>query len=402
MLIKLFKYLLTIPIVFIVIVIVLINANILYQPAISIQSGDTIQYELITELRGLKRALNENADIKMQSVYPEGYVFLNAIYALAWSSFLHDEGHHQYFSEGHAEIQKAWNKIASEAGQSSFNKHLPLPYGAFYNGWSSYVLGAKLRLEPANMRNEQEISLFKQQCDTIANAIRKATYPESYYGAAWPADIVPCVASLSVHDQLFGARYANIINDWLRELKRGLDGRGMIPHAVHPENGKIAESARGSSMALMLIFLRDIDSQLAQDQFILFKNNFVDSKFGLTGIREYAKGESGDGDIDSGPVILGFGGAATIVGMQTLSLFGEDELSIRVRNGVEAFGLPVQSEGYKHYLFGTLPMADAFIAWSHSGIQTPEKFVSFKYFHIYSAFTMLLLCTCVWFIIGRN
>src|SRR3546814_20734803 len=51
-------------------------------------------------------------------------------------------------------------------------------------------------------------------------------------------------SSLSVHDQLFGARYANIINDWLRELKRGLDGRGMIPHAVHPENGKIAESAR--------------------------------------------------------------------------------------------------------------------------------------------------------------
>src|SRR5690606_32566944 len=132
--------------------------------------------------------------------------------------------------------------------------------------------------------------------------------------------------SLSIHDKIFEPRYKDIIDNWLRELKKCLDSRGMIPHAVHPETGKTAENARGSSMSLMLIFLRDIDRQFAQDQFILFERNFADYKFGLMGIREYAKGESGEGDVDSGPVILGFGGAATIVGMQTLSLFGQSEL----------------------------------------------------------------------------
>lgn len=126
----------------------------------------------------------------------------------------------------------------------------------------------------------------------------------------------------------------------------------------------------------------------------------MDSKFGLTGIREYAKGESGYGDIDSGPVILGFGGAATIVGMQTLSLFNEDELSIKARNVVEAFGAPLENEENKKYLLGTVPIADAFIAWSHSGIEQNGMDVSFKYFHVYSTCILILPCTCLWFIIS--
>src|SRR5690606_22299691 len=145
--------------------------------------------------------------------------------------------------------------------------------------------------------------------------------------------------------QLFEPRYGDIINEWVKEVRKRLDSRGMLPHAVHPKKRTASEGARGSSMALMLILLRDIDLHFSQEQFLLFKKNFLDNKFGLTGIREYPKGESGSGDIDSGPVILGFGGAATIVGMQTLSRFGQDDLSIKVRNAVEAFGFPVQREG---------------------------------------------------------
>ncbi len=402
MLIKLFKYLLTSLLLFIMIIIALVNVNVHYQPEVIMRGDDTIQFELLNQLRGLQRALNENADVEMQEIYPEGYVFLNAIYALAWTSFLRHEEHQAYFAEGHAEIQKVWTKIDSGSGKSPFSKDLPMPYGAFYNGWSSYVLGSKLRLEPVSMRNEQEILQFRQQCDKIANAIQQTTYPESYHSAAWPADVMLCVASLSIHDQVFEPRYTDIVKEWLQEVKKKLDSRGMVPHTVHPNNGLAAESARGSSMALMLIFLRDIDLQFAQDQFLLFNKNFVDNQFGLTGIREYAKGESGNGDIDSGPVILGFGGAATIVGMKTLSLYGEDESSLKVRNAVEAFGIPIQSEDHKQYLLGKLPIADAFIAWSHSGIEKPKMDVSFKHFHLYSSIIVLLLFTCLWFLIGAH
>ena len=385
------------------IIITLVNVNVHYQPEVLIGGDDTIQLELLNELRGLQQALNENADVKMQEIYPEGYVFLNAIYALAWTSFLRHEEHQDYFAEGHAEIQKAWTKIDSENGKSPFSEDLPLSYGAFYNGWNSYVLGSKLRLEPASIRNEQEAQQFRQQCDKIADGIQQSTYPESYHSAAWPADVMLCVASLSIHDQLFKPRYTHIVKAWLHEVKKRVDSRGLIPHAVYLENGMPSENARGSSMALMLIFLRDIDLQFAQNQFLLFKKSFVDSKFGLTGIREYANGESGNGDIDSGPVILDFGGAATIVGMQTLSLYGDDESSLKIRNAVEALAISTQSKDQKQYLFGKLPIADAFIAWSHCGIENyREPKTLFLQFHVISTLAIVLFSVLFWMVVPRK
>lgn len=403
MLVKIVRSSLGIFLVFIIIIIVLVNVKIHYKPQTIIKGNDSIQLELLNELRGLKQALNENADVEMQNIYPEGYVFLNAIYALAWTSFLRHEEHQDYFAEGHAEIQKAWTKIDSEDGKSPFSEDLPLPHGAFYNGWSTYVLGSKLRLEPVTIRNEQEVQQFKQQCDQIADAIQQSTYPESYHSAAWPADVMLCVASLSIHDQVFEPRYTDIVKAWLQEVKKRLDSRGMFPHGVYAKDGMPVENARGSSMALMLILLRDIDLQLAQDQFLLFKKNFIDSKFGLTGIREYAKGESGNGDIDSGPVILGFGGAATIVGMQTLSIYGEDESGLEVRNAVEAFGFPMQREDHKEYLFGKLPIADAFIAWSHCGIENyREPKTLFLQFHLISTSVIVLFSVLFWMVVPRK
>jgi hypothetical protein len=393
---RLLRLVLAVPTMFILIIIVIVNVRLAYQPEVIIGKSDTIQYELLKELRGLKSALKGNADLEMQNTYPEGYVFLNAIYALAWSSFLSHDDHNRYFNEGHAEIRKAWLKINSHEGRSQFSEDLLLPYGSFYNGWSSYVLASKLRLENEGMRNAHEVQHFKQQCKRIAQTLQHETYPLSYHEGAWPADVMLCVASLSMHDQLFDPEYNGVIEMWLNEVKKRLDGDGMIPHSVHSDNGKPKENARGSSMALTLIFLSDIDYPFAQDQSRLFNENFVDTLVGLTAVREYPKGHAGTGDIDSGPVILGFGGAATIVGMQTLSLFGEHEASLKIRNAVEAMAFPLESDQSKEYFLGTLPMADAFIAWSHSQMNTPAQEISFFAFRSYSMFVFALLAVLCW------
>lgn len=398
---RLLRLFLAVPAMLILIIIAIVNVRLGYQPELIIDKGDTIQHELVKELRGLKSALSGNADLEMQTIYPEGYVFLNSIYALAWSSFLRHNEHHKYFDEGYAEIQKAWLKINSEEGRSPFSADLLLPYGSFYNGWSSYVLASKLRLEIATLRNDQEVQHFKQQCNGIAQAIQRETYPSSYHEGAWPADVTLCVASLSLHDQLFEPKYEDVIEKWLSEVNERLDSDGMIPHSVHPGNGKPKENARGSSMALMLIFLYDIDVQFAQGQFLLFKENFIDTVVGLTGVREYPKGYSGTGDIDSGPVIFGFGGAATIVGMQTLSLFGEHNASLNIRNAVEAIAFPMESEHDKEYFFGAVPMADAFIAWSHSRVRSPAREIVFVEFRLWSVILFAVLAVLFWMVISK-
>ncbi len=136
------------------------------------------------------------------------------------------------------------------------------------------------------------------------------------------------------------------------------------------------ESARGSSQSLILNFLIEIDADYARLKFPIYKKYFLDYRLGLPGIREYPKGQPGNGDIDSGPVVWGIGGAASIVGQRVLALYGETAAAIGIRNSIETFAWGQSNKNEKHYLFGAAPIADAFIAWSNSFESTAARNLS--------------------------
>lgn len=376
--------------------ILFVNTKIASIPEVEIVERDAINQSTLRQLNALKTALNKNADLSMQSLYPEGYVFLNAVYALAWSESLKGVEAEPYKQEGQREIEQAWLKINSETGKMPFNSELPLSYGAFYNGWSSFVLGKKLLVEEVQDRSEEQVGILKDQCRRMALVLERDTYPVSYVGGAWPADVMMCVASLSLHDKLFEPLYSEAIRNWMARVKQNLDPLGMIPHSVHPGSGKTVENARGSSMALMLLFLHEIDKPFAEEQFKLFKNHFIDTTLGLTGVREYPKGVNGEGDVDSGPLIFGYGGASTIVGTATSALYGEHELSCRIRGVIEALAFGYENKNQKQYFFGYLPMADAFIVWGDAGVDRRCGEVSFIAFRIYSGIVFMIVAVLFW------
>jgi hypothetical protein len=201
------------------------------------------------------------------------------------------------------------------------------------------------------------------------------------------------VASLSLHDKLFKQHYQNVIDAWIKRVRAQLDGHGLIPHEVDAVTGAMREGARGSSQSLMLSFLPEIDSAFARDQFERYRALFIAHRFGLPCIREYPAGTVGFGDIDSGPVILQAGAAASLAGLRTLALYREQREYVGLRNSIEAFGVPMTFDGKKQYLFGQLPMADAFIAWGHAAAD-PSAEVSGAWrlkFHVYSGLLVLLV-----------
>lgn len=386
------------PLVVLLLILMFINVKIHYSPSPKVVGRDTVNIDLLKQLRGLKHAVSKNADIDMQRLYPEGYLFFNALYGLAWCNFIETvDEESEYFEEGYTEVQKAWNKIDGDDARAKFYKDLPLSYGAYYVGWSTYLLGKKLSIEKPGTRDSVDVEHFRRQCDQIATAIGKKTYPESYSSGAWPADVVLCVASLALHDEMFPEQYSAAIQRWMASVKTRLDPMGLIPHEVNIKNGMPAENARGSSQSLMLIFLRDIDEGFADQQFKIYRSNFLENRFGLCGIREYTKGSSGHGDVDSGPVIFDMGAAATIVGMNTLRLFDEFESAKSMRNSVEVFGISTSNAEFKQYLFGKLPMADAFIAWGDSlDPTTKSEGHGFIVFHLYSALGASLIVLILW------
>lgn len=245
---------------------------------------------------------------------------------------------------------------------------------------------------------------LKSNCDEIAFALKKSKTPylESYFGQAWPADMLMCIASLSLYDDIFIPRYESDLEIWLDDIKGKLDLNGLIPHSVDHSTGFPKENARGASQSLMLNFLPEIDEDFTKNQFKKYKDLFKTNRFGLPGIRHYPKGVKGRGDIDSGPVILGIGGAASIVGQRTYGKQKDWETYEGLRNSIESFGMGFSINSRKRYIFGQLPMADAFICWSNSIENKKDQITVSSNWRIPFHFLSILIILLIFFVLKRK
>lgn len=354
---------------FLVIVIILyLNIRFYYQPRWS-STSPQINQSVEAQLNYLQKRMHAGAAKDMQKIYPEGYLFLNALYGLSWCNLLAKTPvKSPLYKQGIEEVRWALRAIDTPTGRAPFSPNLPLAYGAFYRGWSNYLRGKYLELLPGMIVDTAQAQIFQENCTQIAKVVAESKTPflESYVYATWPADMVVLMASLAQHDRLFMSQYGLLIKNWLKQVDKRTDKLGLIPHSAHPYTGKVLEGARGSSQSLILNFLIEIDSNYARRHFERYKKSFLTRRTGLPGIQEYPKGTLGFGDVDSGPVIFGIGGAASIVGQRTMALYGEEDAAIGLRNSIEAFGLGWHWGKEKRYLLGALPIADAFIAWANS------------------------------------
>jgi hypothetical protein len=331
---------------------------------------------------------NNELGYRMQEIFPEGFVFTNVLYGLSCAEIAaktNFENEDQTYQLGEARF--AFEEINSEYAKQNFIKSMSPEYGMYYIGWKNFLLGKILAAQ--KIKDSSEVVLFKSYCNSISEAIKNNFYPASYPTSSWPADAAVGVASLKQHDLLFEPKYDSLIKDWVQKVKLNLDSiSGLIPHEVDAANGEPIDVARGSSICLTLIFLSEIDSVFAKEQFDLFYEKFTITRFGLPFIREYPKGTRGHADIDSGPLILKVGFAGTIVATGTFMKFGEVETANRISACIESIGFPKTDGDQKKYLSGKLPIADAFIVWtrlqSYETIRNNYTFGSFLMFHIYS------------------
>lgn len=391
---KFLKY----PLFLVIAYICLLNINMLSLPAIiQTQEGD-YNKEVYQQLQFLKTKLHNGEGEKMQQIYPEGYMFLHALYGLSWANTVQDlEQTSAIKQEAIKEVKWAIARMENKTAKAPFQEELFLPYGVYYQGWLNYTRAQYLSLE----KNSIQTTKYQKACLQIEAAVKHHYTPflYSYSSGSWPADNMVALAALTAHDRLFPARFDSLRTSWLNNIKGKLDNNGLIPHSVDLRYGDFIGQARGSSQSLILAFLIEIDSNFAQQQYLKYKNLFVRKRFGLPGIKEYTNGSVGLGDIDSGPVILGIGGAASLVGMGTCGQFGDMELYDGLRNSIRGFGMTYSLLGKRRYLFGQLPIADAFIAWSHSRVplknlspMTPFNYFTFR---IISLSIVLLLIVII-------
>lgn len=118
-------------------------------------------------------------------------------------------------------------------------------------------------------------------------------------------------------------------------------------------------------MALIIRFVHEIDPAVAAAQYAGMERTFATRLLGLLpAVREFPRGVHGEGDMDSGPVILGVSAPASVVGIAAARVTGHPRAAADLRATPEVLGLPLQWGGKRSYAFGQLAVGDAFLAWS--------------------------------------
>jgi hypothetical protein len=326
--------------------------------------------DALPRLAFLRDALDAGAGERMQELFPEGYFFSHVLYGLTWVEVGTRDPAHRDRALG--EARWALDRLGSAAGRAPFAAGLSPPHGVFYVGWSSWLRGGVVRLAGGAGAAPAQADRLRADTDELAAAFTAgldatgSPFLPAYPGQAWPVDSAVGIAALALADDLGGvAAHQGLVGRWLAAAKPRRDpDTGLLPHRVDPDTGFPVEGARGSSQALLLRFLHEVDPAGAARDWAVFRDRFASTVPGAPGFREHPRGLGGAGDVDSGPLVLGLSASTSVVALGGAVLFGDRAVARALTGLAEATGMAVEYRGQRRYLGGALPVGDAFLAWS--------------------------------------
>lgn len=210
---------------------------------------------------------------------------------------------------------------------------------------------------------------YHDNCLLMADAIEASPHGlvDSFPRFCWPADTLAALRCLRLHDEMFGTEYSSAGEKW-KNWASGLlaSASSVFPLRVDSQTGEAVATGRGSSQAVCLIALRDVDEELFRQQYQRLRSRFGNSFLGLRTWREFPGGEEPRNDIDTGPVIHGHSVLATLIGMITAKLAGDDEGFCGTIALIEAVGQPSTDNGMRRYLGGRVLVLDFLVAYALS------------------------------------
>jgi hypothetical protein len=232
--------------------------------------------------------------------------------------------------------------------------------GHAYLGYLDLALGMIRRVAPETR--------FAADHDRITAALarRLEAAPhglvETYPGEAYPADVASMVGAVGLHDRVasgdHGALLGRIAATW---RARWIDpGSGLLHQSGEARSGVPTGPPRASGTALAAYFVSFADPALARSLFAALARSQRGSFLGFGGIREYPPGESGGGDIDSGPVLFGVSVSATGFALAGARACGDRELFTRLYRTVDLFGVPVDRGEARRFATGG-PLGNALL-----------------------------------------
>jgi hypothetical protein len=250
----------------------------------------------------------------------------------------------------------AWNGEDALASLSSDHGH------AAYLGYAGLALGLHRMLKPT--------SRFAEMDDRIALALERRIEAspigviETYPGEVYPVDNTAAYAAIALHARATRKPLPNAVKRGLDAIRRqGTEpGSGLLYQAVQLEDGKPRDAARASGTALAAYFLAYADDAASASLFRALGKEQFRTVLGFGAVLEYAAtpAGSGKGDIDSGPIVAGFGVSATGFALGASRVHGDREMFRSLYATAHLFGVPFEEKGSRTHATGG-PIGDAIL-----------------------------------------
>lgn len=155
--------------------------------------------------------------------------------------------------------------------------------------------------------------------DTINDRISKSLFERyrrstfkclpSYPGMIWIPDNTVAIASLKLHSRNTESEYDIMCDEWIDYAKEHYidSGTGLLCSTINPKTGEIEEKPRGSMNGWGIYFIYRFNPDFAKEQYEIYKKKFSNNFLVIRLFRErYKTYNTGLGDIDSGPLFLGY------------------------------------------------------------------------------------------------
>ncbi|HBP21439.1 MAG TPA: hypothetical protein DEA08_27080 [Planctomycetes bacterium] len=186
-----------------------------------------------------------------------------------------------------------------------------------------------------------------------------ATYP----GELYPVDNSAGIASLAVHARATRSPASPAVAAWVARVRAAyLDPEtGLLVQAVSSSTGQPSDAPRGSGSALAAYFLAYADPALSRDLYRAVDAQLSERFLGFGVVREYpATVPGGAGDIDSGPLILGYSVSATGFTLAGARIHGDPAAFARIYATAWLFGAPTSRGEALRFAAGG-PLGDALL-----------------------------------------
>ncbi|MFT3890354.1 MAG: hypothetical protein QM730_01865 [Anaerolineales bacterium] len=172
-------------------------------------------------------------------------------------------------------------------------------------------------------------SLLREQADSLANELDRSPYGllDDYPGQCYPVDILPAIAAIHRADAVLGTDHAAFVQRAIRAFQENaIDPlTGLPTYIADSHTGQGYGPARGVGITFMLLWSPQLWQNESLDWYARYDHHFWQREWATAGFREFSK-ELPSGkwfiDVDAGPVMNGYGTAASAFGIGTSRTYG--------------------------------------------------------------------------------